>query len=189
MDLKDQKGMILAAFIISGLLITGYAMFRSGASDTPIYGSGGYGEPIPMPVNIQQSHEDERRVQELLVQDPGNPLLLAKLGDIFYERGDFNKAVLEYKKVLQLAPDDVDTYNDLGLAYHFTGRPEEALSSFQKGIEVDPSFQRIWLSLGFVQASNKNLTAAQEALKKAIEIAPASSMGLESKRILDSISQ
>lgn len=191
MDLKDQKGMILAAFIISGLLITGYAMFRGGAPDTPIYGSGGYGsgESNPMPANILQSHEDERRVQELLVQDPVNPLLLAKLGDIFYERGDFNKAVLEYVRVLQLAPDDVDTYNDLGLAYHFTGRPEEALSTFQKGIEVDPSFQRIWLSLGFVQASNRNLTEAHEALKKAIEIAPTSSMGLESKRILDQISQ
>ena len=191
MDLKSQKGMILAAFIISGLLITGYAMFRSSAPDTPIYGSGGYGsgESNPIPSNILQSQERERSVQELLAQDPGNPLLIAELGDIFFERNDFNKAVLEYERVLQLAPEDVDTYNDLGLAYHFTGRPEDALSTFQKGIEVDPSFQRIWLSLGFVHAFNKNLTEAHEALIKAIAIDPTSDIGLESQNILDQISQ
>ncbi len=203
--------MIIAAFIFSGLLITGYAMLQGKGSDGPIYGSGynpaessgyggsgdsygyvsGYGskESIPIPSGVLQSKDLENSVQGLLAQNPEDPTLLAELGDIYFERGEFFQAVQEYEKVIKQLPGDTDTYNDLGLAYFYTGRPEDAVSSFKTGIEKDPSFQRIWLSLGFVQASNKNMEEARKALKKAIEINPATGVGMEAQRILAAISQ
>ncbi len=186
MDFKNQKGMILAAFIFSGLLITGYAMMQGNGSKGPIYSTG---EPIPVPTEVLQSQELENRLREILAQTPENPTLMARLGDIYFERGEYFQAVQEYEKVLKLAPEDIDTYNDLGLSYHFTSRPEDAVNSFRKGIEKDPSFQRIWLSLGYVQASNGNMEDARQALEKAIEIDPASGVGLEAQRILGTIRQ
>lgn len=186
MDLKNQKGMIIAAFIISGLLITGYAMFRGSGPDTPIYGSNA---PIPIPVETLQNQEKEGRIRGLLAQEPDNPQLLAELGDVYFERQDFIQAAIEYEKTIALEPKDADTYNDLGLAYFYVGRSEDALKSFNKGIEADPDFQRIWLSLGFVQASNLNMEEAQKALKKAVEIDPTSGVGLEAQRMLGSIRQ
>ncbi len=194
MDFKSQKGMIIIAFIISGLLITVYAMFQGNGSEGPIYGPGassGYGssEPIPMPPDVLQNQEMESRVQGLLVQTPESPTLLAELGDLYFERAEFFQAAQEYEKVIKLAPDDIDSYNDLGLSYFYIGRSEDAIGSFNKGIEKDPSFQRIWLSLGFVQASNGNMDEARKALGKAIEIDPASGVGIEAQRILGSIVQ
>jgi len=178
--------MIITAFIISGLLVTGYAMFRGNPSDTPIYDKE---VAIPIPVNVLQNQEKESRLRKLVAQEPENPEILAQLGDIYFERGEFFKAVQEYEIVIKLAPEDVDTYNDLGLAYHYTGRPEEAMLSFKTGIENDPTYQRIWLSMGFVQASNGNMDEARNALNKSVEIAPASEIGVEAQRILNSLPQ
>jgi tetratricopeptide (TPR) repeat protein len=175
--------MIIIAFVISGLLVSGYVFFRnSGSSNAPIYDSR---EPIPIPADILQSQGRENSIRELLAQDPDNPLLLARLGDLFFERGDFGQAIVKYEKVIKISPEDVDTINDLGLSYHFVSRPEDALNSLRKGTEIDPSFQRVWLSLGFVHASNRNYTDARVALIKAIELDPTSGVGMEAQRILD----
>ncbi len=186
MDLKSQKGMILAALIFSGLLITGYAIMRDNGPEGPIYSTG---EPIPVPSEVLQSQERESRLRELLAQTPESPTLLAELGDMYFERAEYFQAVQEYEKVLKLAPGDIDTYNDLGLSYYYIGRPEDAIRSLNKGIEKDPSFQRIWLSLGFIQASNRNMEEARKALEKAIDIDPATGVGMEAQRILGSIRQ
>ena len=186
MNFNDQKSLIIIAFVISGLLISGYAFFRSGGnSNPPIYDSR---EPIPVPADILQNQGRENGVRELLDQNPDNPLLLAELGDILFERGDFGRAAIEYERVIKLSPEDVDTLNDLGLSYHFISRPEDAVNTLRKGIEIDPDFQRIWLSMGFVQASNRNYDEARQALSKAIELAPDSDIGVEAQRILVRIS-
>ena len=178
--------MTIAAIIFSGLLIIGYAMMQGNGPKGPTYSTE---DPIPVPTGVLQSQYQENRLRELLAQNPDNPTLLAKLGDMYFERAEYFQAVQEYEKVLKLAPEDIDTYNDLGLSYFYIGRPEDAIRSLNKGIEKDPSFQRIWLSLGFVQASNRNMEEAREALEKAIDIDPASGVGLEAQRMLGSFRQ
>ena len=113
-----------------------------------------------------------------------DPASLASLGDKYFESNNFQQAIIIYEKVLELNPKDVDTYNDLGLALHYTGQSDSSIQTLKKGTEVVPSYQRIWLSLGFVLASKGMNEEAKPALKKAIEIDPNSTMGQESKRIL-----
>lgn len=112
------------------------------------------------------------------------PESLAILGDKYFESNRFQDAVDIYEKVIKLNPDDVDTYNDLGLALHYSGKPDRAIDILRKGTEVNPSFQRIWLSLGFVLTATGKNNEAKEALKKAFELDPDSEPGLEAKKIL-----
>jgi tetratricopeptide (TPR) repeat protein len=113
-----------------------------------------------------------------------NPEELAALGDRYFENSRFAQAIKFYEKVLQLNPKDVDTYNDMGLALHYTGQTERALAILRKGANGNPSFQRIWLSLGFVLASTGKDEEAKEVLSKALELDPSSEQGREAKRIL-----
>lgn len=128
-------------------------------------------------------HEQVVPLEQLGV-DTQNPESLALLGDKYFENNRFEQAIVIYKRVLELNPKDVDTYNDMGLALHYAGRSDSAVEMLRKGTEVMPSYQRVWLSLGFVLTSKGKDEEAKAALKKAIELNPNTDMGQEAKRML-----
>lgn len=118
------------------------------------------------------------------VENTNDPEKLAQLGDKYFDSNRYPEAIEAYEKVLKLNPKDVDTYNDLGLALHYTARSEKAIEILRKGTEVNPSLQRVWLSLGFVLAATGKGEEAKTALNKTIAIDPNSTQGLEAKRLL-----
>jgi len=118
------------------------------------------------------------------IESINDPEKLAHLGDKYFENNRFAEAIEAYEKALKLNPKDADTYNDLGLALHYTARSEKAVEILKKGTEVNPSFQRVWLSLGFVLTATGKGEEAKTALNKAIALDPNSTQGLEAKRLL-----
>lgn len=122
-------------------------------------------------------------IPETVVQQ--DPVLLAQLGDEHFQQRRYPEAIRIYRQVLELDPDDVDTYNDLGLALHYTGDSSQALTVLKKGVEKDPKFQRIWLTLGFVQKHTDERSEAGFTLQEAIKLDPQSPVGREAKRMLE----
>lgn len=149
-------------------------------------------EPEPEPIRISpppapslQTGTEEKQLLEQLEKNPDNTKYLTRLGDLYFESNRFEQAIKMYKRALNLDPEDPDTYNDLGLALHYTGKPEIAIETLRKGTEVMPSYQRVWLSLGFVLLSNGRTDEAREALAKARDIAPDTPMGREAQGMLE----
>ena len=118
---------------------------------------------------------------------PDNPEELALLGDKYFEAGNYNEAVQAYEKAIQLSPNDVDTYNDLGLALHYLKRSDAAEEILRKGTRVNPSYQRIWLSLGFVLMSTGQQEEAKTILRKVAAMDPGTDIGMEAKKLLNSV--
>ena len=73
--------------------------------------------------------------------DTDSPEALARLGDRYFEANRFEQAAEIYKKVLKLNSNDVDTYNDLGLTLHYTGKSDEAVEILQRGKAVNRLFR------------------------------------------------
>jgi tetratricopeptide (TPR) repeat protein len=121
--------------------------------------------------------------------DNNDPQSLALLGDQYFETRQYAKAIEIYEKVLKLNPNDVDTFNDIGLAYFYSGKSNIAVDRLKRGTEVVPSYQRVWLSLGFVLLSEGRGREAKPALQKAVELDPESAMGREARKMLGSIKQ
>lgn len=117
-----------------------------------------------------------------------DPLVLADQADELLTQKRFGEAIVAYRKLLELSPDDSDTYNDLGLALHYAGRSGEALQVLEAGAEKDASFQRIWLTLGFVRLQLGQVDAARTALERCLAIDPQSPIAVEARRFLDRIS-
>ncbi|HDZ85641.1 MAG TPA: tetratricopeptide repeat protein [Candidatus Moranbacteria bacterium] len=115
---------------------------------------------------------------------PDDPKQLADIGDNFFENQNFEQAIIVYEKALKLNPDDVDTYNDLGLAYLYTGRPEKAIKTIKKGTEINPIYQRIWLTQGYILLSLKKQEEGKQSLEKAFKLDSGSIIGKEAKRML-----
>ncbi len=116
-----------------------------------------------------------------------NPEELSRVADQHFLDGLYQQAAAEYARLLEQAPHNPDVYNNLGLTLHYVGRSQEAVETLEKGIAVDATHQRIWLTLGFVQWGMGDVSAAKPALTKAAEIDPESRVGREAKRLLNEL--
>lgn len=112
-----------------------------------------------------------------------DPQQLANLADDYFAKQDYARAADIYARLITMAPGDAELYNNLGITLHYLGRTDEALEKLKHGTTLDPSLQRIWLTLGFVQGSAGHIEEARSALQRAIDLDPASSIGQEAKRI------
>ena len=116
-----------------------------------------------------------------------DPAVLADQADELLTQQRFGEAVVAYRKLLEIAPDEIDTYNDLGLALHYAGRSGEALQVLEAGVAKDPEFQRIWLTLGFVRLQLGQVDAARDALEACVDLDPQHPIADEARRFLGSM--
>lgn len=116
-----------------------------------------------------------------------DPMGIARQADQYFADGQYALAATQYERLLAFDTNRVDTLNNLGLTLHYLGRSDEALDRINEGIQADPAYQRIWLTLGYVNSQLGNTVAAREALTRATEIDPGSSVGRSAATMLESL--
>ena len=95
-------------------------------------------------------------------RDPENPQLLASLGNRYYDREDWSRAVAAYEKARRKAPKDPNLLSDLGAAHRNQGEFDLAGAFFQKARENDPDHWQALLNWLIVEAyDHKDAAAAQ----------------------------
>ena len=70
------------------------------------------------------------------------------LGVLFYGDEEYEKAVDCFEAALQGRPDDPLMWNRLGATLANSGRSEEAISSYHKALDLNPTFVRARYNLG-----------------------------------------
>ena len=95
-----------------------------------------------------------------VIEDPNE---VARQANEFFANKQYDSAADSYERLLALDPNDVNTYNNLGITLHYLGRSTEALSRLEEGVSVDPTYPRIWLTLGFVNSQLGNIGQALSA--------------------------
>jgi len=118
-----------------------------------------------------------------------DPVALSRQADEAFTNKQYDRAAELYARLLALAPDSAELYNNLGLTLHYVGRSAEALSKLNEGIAVDPTHQRSWLTTGFINAQLGNVEQARTALTNAVMIDPTSEVGLSAAKILEGLPQ
>jgi len=98
-----------------------------------------------------------------------DPVEISRLANEYFASGQYEQAAVLYEKLLTFDSGSADTYNNLGLTLHYLGRSGEALERLNAGAAVDPTHQRIWLTLGFVNSQAGNSESARTALTNAME--------------------
>ncbi|MFQ5688402.1 MAG: tetratricopeptide repeat protein [Candidatus Scalindua sp.] len=93
-------------------------------------------------------------------------------GISYYDKGMIDKAIEEFKEVLELDPDDVETRFHLGNAYADKEMFDEAISIYKKTIEKNPEFIDAYLSLGMLYLDMDLIDEAISLCKQAISANP-----------------
>jgi predicted Zn-dependent protease len=87
------------------------------------------------------------------------------LGKAAVELGQFDQALPELERSVELKPDFPYTHHLLGRAYRHTGRLKEALAAHQRCLALTPDFSWCWLELGEVQLLLQQPAEAIQSLK------------------------
>ena len=75
--------------------------------------------------------------------------------------------------MIEIEPENVNGYNDLGAVYLQTGRYQDAADTLQKALKVGNT-PDTWTNLGVANAWMGRFSEALPAYQKAVEISPAS---------------
>ncbi len=180
---ESYKKWILIGIAIMGIALAAFVIIAPSFEDSRVVESG-LQDTTPSPPQFTDSNQLKVLPVEELGVDTSDPQSLARLGDEYFESSNYEQAIEIYKKVLEDNPSDIDTFNDLGLAYHYTGNSDLAEETLIKGVEIAPEFQRIWLSLGYVLKSAGKNEEARSVLQKTVEMDFDSEVGQEAIRML-----
>jgi adenylate cyclase len=83
---------------------------------------------------------------------------LGRLGDAYRLKGQYEKAVHEYKKAIQLQPDDMISHLNLAVCYVKLGREEDANAEAAEVLRINPKFS--------TESYAKHIPLKDEASKK-----------------------
>ncbi len=84
-----------------------------------------------------------------------------------------HEAIFAYQRVIDLAPDWVEAYINIGVAQYHTRRLEDAQASFQKALTLDPSNAICRYNLGCVLEETGKIDEAIDNLRRAVHAMPA----------------
>jgi len=116
-----------------------------------------------------------------------DPAVMAHQADEFFAQQQYQQAADLYQQLLLIDANDADTYNNLGLTLHYLGRSTDALSVLDEGVAVDSKFQRIWLTMGFVNKQLGNTGQARTALTTAVQLGADNDVGRSAAKMLEDL--
>jgi tetratricopeptide (TPR) repeat protein len=108
-----------------------------------------------------------KMLKDEAARSPRDPQPRLRLANFFYDQKQYDKAIEWYRLGLELDPGDVNARTDLGTAYFYLGRPQEARREYQKSLEADPRHEPTLFNLVVINLDGTHdLKAAQEALDR-----------------------
>lgn len=99
-------------------------------------------------------------------------LLFTKLGGIYSEIGEYEKALKSYAKAIELKPDDAFMYISVGSIYETQGNYQEALKAYQKASQLFPEYKYNLLNIANVQYKMHDYKSSSDTYRAFLEIYP-----------------
>ncbi len=100
----------------------------------------------------QQGDQEQakRLYQELLAQDPKNPVAYHRLGILAVRQGSLNEGLEHLERARTLAPNNAEVLADIGYTLYLQGRLEESAGALRNALNLDPDNKRSLNNLGLV---------------------------------------
>jgi tetratricopeptide (TPR) repeat protein len=90
--------------------------------------------------------------------------------DQYFGAGDWNRAIVTYRKALEIRADDPAILMNQGLAQFYAQDFRRAVTSLQRSIAVDPRRPLAWVNLGLALEGTNDVSGAEAAYRRAIRL-------------------
>jgi protein O-mannosyl-transferase len=104
-----------------------------------------------------------------------NPNSLAahiNLGNVFFDRGDYQDAKEQYYQVLKIRPDFAQAHNNLGNILEREGKLEQAIAELNLTLQLKPDYAEAYNNLGIVLELQGKMKEAVDDYNKALQLKP-----------------
>ncbi|MBW8002164.1 MAG: tetratricopeptide repeat protein [Planctomycetes bacterium] len=125
---------------------------------------------------FHQSCNSPYKMMEVLEQglryDPKNGEFSKMMGETAFKNGEYEKAIIYWKKFLQLSPKNWDIHNDIAGALIFSGKYKEAIETLEERSKTFAKPVRSYWLIGQAYMQLEKHEKAKEYLEKGIKIKP-----------------
>lgn len=135
-----------------------------------------------------RKYREAETLNSLLEKDPDNVKALIRLGNIYFDTGQNEKAVEAYKKALRRDPENADVRTDMGICLRRLKRIDEAINAFKGAIKSNPRHYQSRYNLGLVLLHEKNdlngaITVWEDLLKAVPEFPGKENLALQLEQL------
>ena len=88
-------------------------------------------------------------------------------GTVYYEKGEYDEAILCFDKAISLKPRFAEAYCSRGTAYYQKGEYDQAILDFNKAIERNPKLAEAYYNRAVVYYHKQEYDKAWEDVQKA----------------------
>ena len=104
-----------------------------------------------------------------IVRNPDCWMAYSNLGSFLSERGNVDEAIRDFRKALELWPDQSKDHNNLGKALVQRGRVAEAMDQFQTALRISPDDPDTETNIGAALLQQGDVDGAISHLQRAVE--------------------
>ena len=97
---------------------------------------------------------------------------LFKTAKDHFNKGDYDQAIKDYDKAIELKPNYSDAYYNRGIAYDNKGNYDQAIKDYNKAIELNPNHTNAYNNRGLTYDKKGDYNQAIKDYSKAIELKP-----------------
>jgi tetratricopeptide (TPR) repeat protein len=114
-----------------------------------------------------------QQMEDMAARNPKDADVRLKLANFLYDQKRYPKAIEWYQRALELDPKNVNACTDLGTAYFYMGRPQDALREYDKSLKLNPNHEPTLLNAIVVNLEGTHdLAAAQKAWDRLYKLNP-----------------
>jgi protein O-mannosyl-transferase len=94
------------------------------------------------------------------------------LGLVPLDKGQFDKAITQFREALRIDPDYEEAHFNLGFALYQQGRAQDAIAEYQAALKIDPDYEQALINLGIALFQEGRAEDAIAEYRKAAQINP-----------------
>jgi tetratricopeptide (TPR) repeat protein len=120
--------------------------------------------PAPAPGKLKEMADSQAApLLDKLKSAPNDPVLLAGIGNLYYDAQQYPIAVDYYERALNARPSDAAVRTDMATAYWYMGNPDAAIAEFNKALIYAPNNPNTLFNRGLVKWKGKRDSAGAMA--------------------------
>jgi len=123
---------------------------------------------------LRDRHELDKALDALslsLAAKP-TPTAYSLRGTVFYDKGDWDKAIADYSEAIRLDARNGEAYNNRAWTYYRTGRSDKALTDADAAVKLLGKQAYVWDTRGHIHAALGNRDAAIRDFRSALALDP-----------------
>lgn len=103
---------------------------------------------------------------------PSGSTIHNNLGNVYFQKGNYAKAIEEFQLATQINPAYGDAYHNLGNTYYHMQKMPEAAENYRKALELNPRLWQSHQNLAAIYFDQGLHDLAKQEMKEALEINP-----------------